>query len=138
MNLFLSLLVFQQFFFFLDFIQFKQKFFYNFLSYVFYWILKLGFKISSQKIHRKVFFFFLLKAQKKALVEGPKLSAVYQYRNLRLHVCSSSVQLYWCKYPHTFESFSGLLNAKFSLHMCFKQTEPKVCHSPKVEDGVKN
>ena len=24
------------------------------------------------------------------------------------------------------------------LHLCFKHAQPKMCHSPKVEDGVKN
>ena len=22
------------------------------------------------------------------------------------------------------------------LHLCFKQAQPKICHSPKVDDGV--
>ena len=23
-------------------------------------------------------------------------------------------------------------------HMCFKQAQPKICHSPKVDNGVEN
>ena len=39
-------------------------------------------------------------------------------------------------------SLSGTINAarssllKVDTHLCFKQAQPKMCHSPKVDDGV--
>ena len=31
---------------------------------------------------------------------------------------------------------AGIFAAKRAIHLCFKQAQPKMCHSPKVDDGV--
>ena len=36
------------------------------------------------------------------------------------------------------EDHSGAHRASDTPHLCFKQAQPKMCHSPKVDDGVKN
>ena len=35
-----------------------------------------------------------------------------------------------------YESGKVVAGVKYIHHLCFKQAQPKMCHSPKVDDGV--
>ena len=83
-------------------------------------------------------------------MQWPCIKSVHQSKilcNFRLvYLCSlHQVQQFWVEYKESLaKDASYLVNFTWMVfkldrvapHLCFKHARPKMCHSPKVDDGV--